>query len=626
MKTMLAALSGPRLILPVFSLALVLSFAPSLSAQTAPPRAADSGAAQVLEESLPSGVLDIHETAVSKGGHVALIGVRHEEHGRLKSFVVLDGQQIVPSGQAYWGLAFRGEHLTYKVGSQQWFTLFVDKQPWADTPLFFRTFSPDGEHLACATLKGATPERQGGKWTLELDGQKLLEFDNVKGRRVDPGARPSEGRKLVFAPGEKHLACAVWGGGGGCGGRVVTDVQQWPEIEAIAEIGSIALSPDGKHVAYGARMITGNVGTKWSIVIDERAGRPEFDAISSVVMSADGQHTAFAAAAGGQWFVVRDGQRGPGYGGIGTLAMSSDGKIVAYAALKGGKWFVITNEQAGPEVDRIDTFVMSPDGKLVACTAHRGGKWVVVMNGKAGPEFERLGTFVTSPDGTRVAYSASNADRWVVVTDGQPGLDYDWIRPNTLHFTGDSKHVVYPACQGEKWVVITDGKASPEYLDFALLTMNPNGKGFVYAAQEGPNRWRLVTDGQPGPVFNQIISMCFSPNGSRLAYVAVHDGQWMVVVDGTSHPANGPAASLLFSTDSKHLAYIENALNAGPPVHMVLDGQAGPAYPGIASGSMVFRPDGTLEYLATKPTGTRNAMANRAIYRIKQRTPAGSGQ
>jgi len=519
---------------------------------------AETGAAQVQEEALDRTILEIREAAVSRDGrHAAEIVIRREGMEGTKQVVLLDGQQIIPSQRLdhpVQGLVFHGDHLAYSIGGN----LFVDKEPLRQPS----AFSPDDEHFASATLKGSG-------WTVEVDGQALFELDDVAGRfGTSTVGSLRAGQKLLFCPGGKHVACALWRTGSAL---VATDVQAWPALDAALGIGPIALSSDGRHVAYAVQTIPHpQLAGKWCVVVDGQAGPAEFSAVQSVVMSFDGQHVAYCGNVGNKWVVVRDGQRSPGYDGIGTL-------------------------------------VMSPDGKLVTYSTQKAGKWVVVTNGQAGPEFDRIGPFIVSPDGTRVAYAGAKADGWVAVTDGHPGPRYDWIRADTLRFTGDSKHVVYAGLRNETWTVITDGQAGPECADFDLLTMNPSGKGFVYAAQRGTERWGVVTDGQMGPEFNRIVSVCFSPDGSRMAYVAARGSNWVVVVDGVSYQGTDAARNVVFSPDNRHVAYVGSKSGEPPSEYVVLDGRPGPEYGHIISGP-TFRSDATVEYLSVK---------GRNLYRVK---------
>jgi hypothetical protein len=67
---------------------------------------------------------------------------------------------------------------------------------------------------------------------------------------------------------------------------------------------TLKVSPDGKRVAYGAR-----VGNKWFVVVDGKE-KKQYDGIGkgSLIFSPDGKRVAYGAEVGDKWFVVVDGK------------------------------------------------------------------------------------------------------------------------------------------------------------------------------------------------------------------------------------------------------------------------------------------------------------------------------
>jgi rRNA maturation protein Nop10 len=153
---------------------------------------------------------------------------------------------------------------------------------------------------------------------------------------------------------------------------------------------------NGCHIAWAERR-----GAKWAVVIDGRA-EPEYDEIRYINFSPDGKHVAYGAKRnqwfGNKWFVVVDGQPGPEHDGIGCINFSPDGKHVAYRASNNkwlvNKWFVVVDGQAGPEYNGIGGIIFSPDGKHVAYRARRNrwlvNKWFVVVDGQPGPTYDKI--------------------------------------------------------------------------------------------------------------------------------------------------------------------------------------------------------------------------------------------
>src|SRR6266700_7335939 len=103
---------------------------------------------------------------------------------------------------------------------------------------------------------------------------------------------------VVVSPDGRRLAYVSSRGAKSC---LMVDGQKDIEFD---EVRAAVFSPDGKRVAYAARR-TG----KWLVVLDGEEGK-EYDAIGEVAFSADGKHLAYAAQRAGKWLVVLDEQEG----------------------------------------------------------------------------------------------------------------------------------------------------------------------------------------------------------------------------------------------------------------------------------------------------------------------------
>jgi Tol biopolymer transport system component len=255
---------------------------------------------------------------------------------------------------------------------------------------------------------------------------------------------------------------------------------QWSPLQG--EWGaSLALSPDGKRVAYAA-----NIGKKWLVVVDGKAG-PEVD--------------------GGKFSAP------PG------LSFSPDGKRFAYTAKTGNQWSVVVDGQAGASYDGIgpDSLVFSPDSSRVAYIARTGKRMVSVIDGRPSAEYEEIRGLVFSPDSQHVAYGERQGGKWSVVLDGQPDVAYDnlmyanrdpFIKQELgarLVFSADSKHLAYGALRRGKWVMVVDGKEGEEHDEIGIGSpaFSPDGKRTAYSVRTGS--WVSVRTGPASGLWSVIV-------------------------------------------------------------------------------------------------------------------------
>ena len=122
-------------------------------------------------------------------------------------------------------------------------------------------------------------------------------------------------------------------------------------------------------MAFGARSTNG----KYMVVLDDKQGPPDFEAIGPVVLSPDGKHTAFAAQVSLRWTCALDSARSSMNDFVQTPVWSPDSKKVAWAGQNQGRWFVEVNYRRGDDYDEVLTApVFSSDGKKCAYGVRRG--------------------------------------------------------------------------------------------------------------------------------------------------------------------------------------------------------------------------------------------------------------
>jgi WD40 repeat protein len=360
---------------------------------------------------------------------------------------------------------------------------------------------------------------------------------------------------------------------------------------------ALALSADGKHLAYGSNrenhltlVVDGKLSVEDGQQSQDRAiigGMGE----GGLTFSPDGMHLAYSAGVDRVCTLVVDGRTTAQYDGIvdGHPIFSSDSKRIAFVAETKGKWALVVDGVQSAPYDRIWGFVFSADSRRVAYAVRRGKKWSPVVDGRLGEEYDDILGPVFSPDSQRVAYAVKRDKRWSVMTDGQMGENYENV--SSLAFSPDSKRLAYAAAQDKRWMIVVDGR--PAVKDAGRVAgLFPLGSAGVYYGNHH-------VEWSP--------KVIFIPDSSRIAYTTLSDkgvkSAFSVVLDGKADREFGDIGFPVFSLDGKHIAYqAQTALFSSlrPKWAMVVDGRVGEDYSLILGNSPTFSPDGSLEFLAVK--------------------------
>ena len=347
-------------------------------------------------------------------------------------------------------------------------------------------------------------------------------------------------RNPVFSADGKVLAC------------IVTDKgHDRPVIEGKAGesyvdiMGSIVLSPNGKHHAFVARHEN---RPTFVVVLDGEYQKYMVDPERCrLVFNFDGSRLAYNAlsydeeAGSNKHIIVVDGEASPKYDDImeSCITFSPDGKRLAYATKivekSGEKWRVIIDD-TGYDYDNIGGYtglVFSPDSKRLAFAANKEGKWFIVCNEDEGEKFDDVGKVEFSPDSSRFAYWGKMGEKVCLVDNGVKGKKADKI--TAITFSPRDDRLAYCVNAGGKWFIVLDGKKQKSYDNIALpLLFNAEGTKFGYVAQEA-GEWLFVADGEEGKKYKGLLSNMFtySPEGTHLIYGVIKDDIPSLVVNGT---------------------------------------------------------------------------------------------
>jgi hypothetical protein len=319
-----------------------------------------------------------------------------------------------------------------------------------------------------------------------------------------------------------------------------------------------------------------------------------FDAVAmgSLALSRDGRHVAYPAKIQGRWAVVRDGNVGPAWDGVASPVFSEDGRHLAYAALDGTRWRAVIDDQPGALHDSLvaGTFTFAASGTRTAYAFWDDGRAHVMIDGKPGDGFEVIGPIRFSPDGSRFAYVAQTGGRAEIVVDGVVRARHDAI--SELAFRRDGG-LSYAARDGAGWFVIEENKAAGPfetagpYESIRSLYYPPMTESPSYIARSTGGEF-VVSNGIPGPEYETVEAPLFSRDGARWGYLAREDSESVVVLNGAVRAKEASIRSLALSPDGSRFAYIVERGGTG----YVVDERGDHRFDLLIEGSLVFVRDG----------------------------------
>jgi WD40 repeat protein len=290
------------------------------------------------------------------GDHYALAVVGDEPGCK----VLVDGEEVGSFDSMVHLMSFSpdGSRIACLVGKKDKNFLFLDGQEYSDFDAYLTlTFSPDGKRYAYTA-------RRGEKIVAVIDGEEGSEFDLIEepgilfsvdsSRVVYMGTRESESvavidgegstpfrrpgkRPMGFISGSNHVMYSLRRKGHEV---LVVDGEEGPPLLTIRNITS---TPDGKRFAYAGQ----GDDQLWSVVVDgkEYAKYP-YIAKGTVTLSPDGKHVAYGAGAENKNFLVVDKKEVRRFDFLvpGTVAFSPDSQHVLCVAATADQRYIVVDD------------------------------------------------------------------------------------------------------------------------------------------------------------------------------------------------------------------------------------------------------------------------------------------
>jgi S1-C subfamily serine protease/WD40 repeat protein len=350
-------------------------------------------------------------------------------------------------------------------------------------------FAPDGKLLYVAQVRANNQLAE----RLVVDGKAGPAFDRVEADATS-GTNglvfSADGKRFAYVAQERYHKCFV-----------ILDADRQSTYDNIL---GLTFSADGRHLAYFASTHKNN-RDEWVTVVDGKPG-PIYDDVGhgwppgawpcAPVFSPDGRHLAYGARRGDKQFLVVDGKQGKAHdlpanqrGHLPLPTFSPDGSRLAYYVQYSAtpakesqvpgpskdRWRVVVDGKEEKEFDEalgrsgmehipFGTPVFSPNGRRLAYTAGIGLESSIVVDGVIGNKYRSAGVITFSPDSKHLAFvaakSSGNSLEYLVVRDGKEGKSYPSIMHDSpgdrLVFSPDSQHLAYTALSRGRSSRLTD--------------------------------------------------------------------------------------------------------------------------------------------------------------------------
>lgn len=165
------------------------------------------------------------------------------------------------------------------------------------------------------------------------------------------------------------------------------------------------------------------------------------------------------------------------------------------------------------------------------------------------------------------------------MVDSSAGSRFDGVAISSLVMSPDGRRFAYAARRGRSWSVVVDEHVGPAWSGIGEIVFSDDGRHVIYSAQRGRD-WVVVHDTTAGPPFDAILSgsIIASPAG-RVAYAGQRGDSVHVVVDGQPGVAWDGVASLRFDRTGERVAYVGRHQQS---VFIVVDGILQGPYEAVA--------------------------------------------
>jgi hypothetical protein len=365
-----------------------------------------------------------------------------------KCHVIVNGDETSPEFEDINGLGFTesGAHYAYFAKRHKKWVLMLDGKEYGPEMNDFVDWvtDPEAKRVAVAGLIGE-------KWTWVVDGIRGPALDVISPIVFSPDyqhyAYGGTDAKWGFAKHKTHGVMVVDGKvageyeGRGFGGAWVGMFGYSNQIAT----GMRSLEPgfhgvsDPQYTPEGKLVYAGRRGDNEVVVLTDGTPGPAFeDIVSSIAVSKDGKHIAYIGKRGDSFVEVRDQQPGASFLGkgvesfVGALEMSDDGDRLAYEIVRGGRMY---------------------KARYTIRALRR-----VVIDGQGGPEYDALGIrdIGLRRQGKGYHYTVIGAEgsRDRVVFNGLETKLYDSVFGGSLEFI-DDRTLEFVAQDGQRFVKVT---------------------------------------------------------------------------------------------------------------------------------------------------------------------------
>lgn len=350
----------------------------------------------------------------------------------------------------------------------------------------------------------ATIDDRKDRFAVVVDGQAHPPYDWIIDQKV---AFTADSKNVVYAARVMQKQFMVTDG---VAGPLLVEIRQWTIAgnrvvcaEAVKAEWYMVREGENSEVLKRVRLIEGLAAPAFiggvlgnkprERVFFQGKGQEAFDQIGALAVSPDGKRIAYAARDSERWMMVTDGRQGQAFDQVLSVRFSPDSKRVAWVAQEGKEHVVLLDGKVAARHALIrPEFDVSDAGKLAYVVRTATGERAVI-DGKELEEQIAVEHVSLSPDGLRWAAFVRRKTGMALLIEGREFGPFQSLSRTSLNWTADNRHMAVIAQRDERSLLLIDGKESASFAHIHIAgPVVIDGDAVRLIADDGKNLLRVT--------------------------------------------------------------------------------------------------------------------------------------